>query len=116
MKNVLFTAPIAAGLILIAGAGVAHAEVTTSNDAKGDTTTSEGSSNSAVEAHAGQVNDGNIEGAGVKTVRAVVRNIPVIDPVTGLPVLDQWGNVVTEPVWGTVPIGSGPDSFEVDRP
>jgi hypothetical protein len=40
MKHILFTAPIATGLLLFAGAGIAMADVTTSNDAQDEQTTS----------------------------------------------------------------------------
>jgi hypothetical protein len=116
MKHILFTAPIATGLLLFAGAGIAQAaEVTTSNDAQGDSISYAGTSNAAVEAHATQPNDGNTEGAGVRTVLQIVAWIPQFDD-QGNPILDEDGKQVTKAKWGAVPIGQGVNSIVIFHP
>lgn len=105
MKHLIYTTPIATAVILLGAAGVAHADIVTSNDATGDTTSYAGTSNAAVDHMAGETNDGNLEG---DTVTHVLRPfyIPQYN-ADGTPLLDDEGNQVIKTDYRFVPIGTG---------
>jgi hypothetical protein len=106
MKHLLFTAPIATGLLLFAGAGIAHADITTSNDTEdAQVTTNEGTSNDA-EPHMVLTTPGVIDTPGTTGTLQVVGQRPVIDPDTDLPILDDEGDPIMVNVWGWVPFNT----------
>jgi hypothetical protein len=105
MKHILFTAPIATGLLLFAGANIASADVITSNDAEdAQVTTNEGTSNDS-EPHMVLSTPGIVEAPTTTGTLQVVGQAPVIDD-EGNPVLDEDGKPVTRNVWGWVPFNT----------
>ncbi|RYF57950.1 MAG: hypothetical protein EOO27_14045 [Comamonadaceae bacterium] len=105
MKHILFTAPIATGLLLLAGAGIATADVITSNDAEdAQITTNEGTSNDS-EPHMVLNAPGIVDTPGTSGTLQVVGQRPVLDD-DGNPVLDEDGKPVTRNVWGWVPFNT----------
>lgn len=97
---------IASALIMFGAVGTAHAtEVTTSNDAKGDSYSYEGTTNSASDHMAGEPNDGNLEGSGVRNVLKPFY-IPQFN-ADGTPKLDAEGKQVYKTDWRSVPISNG---------
>jgi len=106
VKHILFTAPIATGLLLFAGANIASADVITSNDAEDTTvTTNEGTSNDS-EPHMVLTAPGIVDTPGTSGTLQVVGQRPVIDPDTDLPILDDDGEPIMVNVWGWVPFNT----------
>lgn len=95
---------IAASLTL--GAGIASADVTTSNDAKGDSTSYAGTSNDAAD-HMSNSGPGIVTADSPATTWQVVKRIPRVDE-EGSPVIGSNGLQIIDLVWGDVPISRGP--------
>lgn len=107
----IFTAAATVAILITMAAQASAAEVTTSNDAKGETTSRAGTQAGEVDHMAGEPNDGNVEGDGVKTVLRAY-HIPQFY-ADGSPVLDDEGKQVTKIDWRRVPIGDGVEQAEI---
>lgn len=107
MIRTIVTAFAAASIALL-GAGVASADVISqsTSEESHQKTSREGTSANAVD-HMANEGPGIVEGDTPGHVWTVVRRVPVLDE-NGDKQYDQFGNVVTEPVFGWAPAPSGP--------